>query len=54
MKEWKSKTNEAVLILLAVAVVAHVVWALLQPLVPVLIVVMSLAVVYRAIFRRHH
>jgi hypothetical protein len=41
----------AVAVLLVVALTGHVVWVLLQPLMPSLIILVVLALVYRVIFR---
>lgn len=52
MKEWKSNAFGAVIVLLLVAFVAHLAWTLLQPLVPVLIMLAALWVVYGLLLRR--
>jgi hypothetical protein len=53
MEEWKAKAFPAAVILVVVAVAGRVVWALLQPAVPVLVALVGLVVVYGLIFRRH-
>lgn len=52
MKEWKSKAFEAAVVLVVIAVAGRVAWAILEPLVPVLSVLVGLVVVYGVIFRR--
>lgn len=53
MEEWKHKAFEAAVILVVVAIVGRVIWTLLEPVVPVVAVLVGLAVVYRLILRRH-
>ena len=52
MKEWKGKAFEAAVVLVAIALASRIVWALLQPAVPVLVALVGLVVVYGLIFRK--
>ncbi len=53
MMRWKSRALQAaIIVLLMVALAGRLIWDLLQPLVPSLIVLIGLSVVYAAIFRR--
>jgi NhaP-type Na+/H+ or K+/H+ antiporter len=54
MEEGKHKAFEAAVILVVVAVAGRMAWALLEPAVPVLLVLVGLVVVYGFIFRRRH
>lgn len=53
MKEWKSKIFEAMAIVVAVAVAGRLIAGLLQPLLPVLAVVLILLITYGALLRKH-
>lgn len=53
MSSWRSKLAEGLLLLVAVAVVARVVWQLLGPLLPTLIVLLLIGCVgYRLLRSR--
>lgn len=47
---WPAKAMAAVIVVLAVALAGRVVWALLAPLVPVLLIIVALGVVYAVVF----
>jgi hypothetical protein len=48
--KWLAKAMSAVVVVLAVAVGARVAWALLAPLVPMLLVITTLGLVYAMVF----
>jgi membrane protein YdbS with pleckstrin-like domain len=50
-RSWQRRALEALALLLAIAIGAHLVWSLLGPLLPFLGAVVVLAVVYTVIFR---
>ena len=51
---WSKRVIEALAILIALAVVARVVWGLLGPLVPVVGILVGLVFVFTVIFRGPH
>jgi hypothetical protein len=51
-KGWKHQSAEALVVLLAVAFVAHLVWSWLSALVPALIALVVLGVVYSFVLGR--
>jgi hypothetical protein len=53
VKEWKEKAFESAAMILVVAIIARLVWSLLQPAVPVLVILLGLVLIYATVFRRH-
>lgn len=51
-RKWQTKAMSAVVVVLSVAVGARVAWELLAPLLPLLIVAVTLAGVYALVFGR--
>jgi hypothetical protein len=51
---WNSKLAEALISLIAVAVVARVVWGLLGPLLPSLVVLLTVGAILRWLVRGPH
>jgi hypothetical protein len=51
-RKWQAKAMSAVVVVLSVAVGARVVWELTAPLVPLLVVAVTLAAVYAVAFGR--
>lgn len=50
---WRSRLTEALVLVLAVGVVAHVVGTLLQPLLPALVALVVIGVTIGLVFRRY-
>lgn len=52
MHEWKTKAFEVAIVLVAIALAGRLAWVILEPAVPVLVVLVGLIVVYGLIFRK--
>jgi hypothetical protein len=51
-RRWERRAGEAVLLLLAIAFGAHMIWSWLAPLVPAVFALVVLGVVYAVMFGR--